>query len=259
MGNLLNSILGEREANNGVSIIGAIVAAIVPMGQLWGRIFWLDGSLDKIWLMIPFFWMLPLSIIPALLMYFGYIKKGKGGKPYDVFMWIPIAAKFLLALLIPMFLGFFYDEEEDEEPSDTMIFLTTFIVQLVIGMVPNLIRAFDLCKEVSFNSFGKAFVDSTIANATGELLPFIMGWLPFVGIGMTILGFIPFVGEQVENIIWALGFFIGYVFVNMFNADNMEKYCKPDFFGRDIFDKIGFFVMLGITLFVKVFNEFSPI
>ena len=254
---MLDSILGQRDANNGVSVVGALVSAVVPMGQLWGRIFWLDGSLDKLWLMIPIFWMLPLSIIPALLMYFGYIKKGKGGKPYDVFMWIPIVAKFILALLVPLLLGLFYDE--DDEPSDTVLFLTTFILQLILGMIPNLKRASELCQELSFNSFGKAFVDSTIANATGELFPFILGWLPFIGIGMSIIGMIPIIGEQLENIIWALGFFIGYVFVNMFNADNMEKYCKPDFLGRDTFDKVGFFVMLGITIFVKVFNEISPI
>jgi hypothetical protein len=151
-----------------ISLIRAILISIIPFGQLWARTFWLDGSLDKIWLMFPFFLIFPFSIIPSLAMYFGFVKKGIGGKPYDNFMWIPIIFKFLLSFLIPKFLELFYDD-----PSDTTIFIYIFIIQLFIGMIPNLIRTYKLCNNLPFNSFGKAFVDSTIANGVGELLPFI--------------------------------------------------------------------------------------
>jgi len=237
-----------------ISLIRAILISIIPVGQLWARTFWLDGSLDKAWLMFPFFLIFPFSIIPSLAMYFGFVKKGIGGKPYDNFMWIPIIFKFLLSFLIPKFLELFYDD-----PSDTTIFIYIFIIQLFIGMIPNLIRTYKLCNNLPFNSFGKAFVDSTIANGVGELLPFILGWMPFIGFFLTIIGYIPIIGEQIENILWSISFFSGYVLVNMVNANNLGKFCNSDFLGRDFMDKFGFFVMLFLTLFIKVFNEASPI
>jgi len=237
-----------------ISLIKAILITIIPLGQLWARIFWLDGSLDKSWLMFPLFLIFPFSILPSLAIYFGYVKKGIGGEPYDNFMWIPIIFKFLLSFIVPKFLELFYDE-----PSDRMIFLCVFIIQLFIGMIPNLIRTNRLCDKLSFNSYGKAFVDSTIANGVGELLPFILGWMPFIGFFLTAIGMIPVIGEQVENILWGLSFAFGYIFVNMVNANNLGKYCNSDFLGRDNMDKLGFFVMLFLTLFIKVINEVSPI
>jgi hypothetical protein len=237
-----------------ISLIRAILISIIPFGQLWARTFWLDGSLDKAWLMFPFFLIFPFSIIPSLAMYFGFVKKGIGGKPYDNFMWIPIIFKFLLSFLIPKFLELFYDD-----PSDTTIFIYIFIIQLFIGMIPNLIRTYKLCNNLPFNSFGKAFVDSTIANGVGELLPFILGWMPFIGFFLTIIGMIPVIGEQIENLLWSVSFAFGYIFINMVNANNLGKYCNSDFLGRDFMDKFGFFVMLFLTLFIKVFNEVSPI
>lgn len=249
-----NSLLGESDAKNKLSLVGAIIATFIPLGQLWVRIFWLDGSLDKSWLLFPFFLIFPLSLIPTLLMYFGFVKKGIGGKPYDVFIWIPIISKFLLTLIIPVFLGLFNDD-----PSDRTIFLSSFIIQIIIGMVPYLIRTYNTCNKLSFNSYGKAFVDSTISNGVGELLPFILGWLPFIGFALTLIGMIPVIGEQIENVLWAISFFFGYVFVNMGNSNNIVAYCNSNFLGRDAMDKFGFFAMLIITLIIKVFNEYSPI
>jgi hypothetical protein len=45
----------------------------------------------------------------------------------------------------------------------------------------------------------------------------------------------------------------------MVNANNLGKYCNSDFLGRDYMDKVGFFIMLFLTLIIKVFNEVSPI
>ena len=58
-----------------ISLIKAILIAVIPLGQLWARIFWLDGSLDKAWLLFPLFLIFPFSILPSLTMYFGFVKK----------------------------------------------------------------------------------------------------------------------------------------------------------------------------------------
>lgn len=262
--------------SNGISLFYALMT-MIPFGQLWARVFWLDGSLDKAWLLFPLpFFAPPFSIIPALAIYFGYINKGKGGPTYDKFMLIPIIFKFILASLVPIFLKSFYnnseyydeDEEEEEGPSETKIFLYIFIFQIFIGMIPNLIRTSKLCPNLKFSSFSKAFFDSTMSNGIGEILPFALKWIPFTGIPLRIIsGVLSVIGliigidldEQFSNVLWAICFSFGYIIVNMLNGVDLNKYCNIDFLGKDSGDMYGLVIILFITLFIKVFNKFSPV
>lgn len=253
MGDLFKPILslfGERDASE-ISIITAILS-VLPFGSLFARIFLLDGSLDKIWLLFPIFLFPPFSIIPAALMYFGYLKKGKGGTPYDGFMLIPIISKFLLNLALPEFFKLF---SNDVEISDTSI--SSFLIQLVIGMIPYIIRANKLCKDITLNSYCKAFIDSTIANSVGELFPFIIKFVPFVGIVFRIVDWIPYLNTQVENVLWTFGYFIGYIVINMINADDMHNYCNPQVYGKNEYDGYGFIIMGFITVILKIKNALS--
>lgn len=75
--------------------------SIFPFGQLIARIFFLDGSLDKWWLLIPIFYIPPISFVAAIMIGLGLVAKGKGGKPYDSYINLPI---FLL--IIKQFINF---------------------------------------------------------------------------------------------------------------------------------------------------------
>ena len=130
-------------------------------------------------------------------------------------------------------------------------------------MIPSLIRASDVCnkfqnnvcKDLTFKSIGKALVDSTIANGVGELLPILLGFLPIIGPMISTISMLPIIGTQFENIVWCMGFFITYVFINIINVNFMDKYCHPDYLGKDIFDKIGFIIMLCVAFIVKIYNS----
>lgn len=267
--------------SNGISLFYALLT-MIPFGQLWARVFWLDGSLDKAWLLFPLpFFAPPFSIIPALAIYFGFIKKGEGGPTYDKFMLIPIIFKFILASLVPLFLTYInkseheYDEDEDDDDeyeeegqSETKIFLYIFIFQIFIGMIPNLIRTSKLCPNLKFSSFSKAFFDSTMANGIGEILPFVLKWIPFTGIPLRIINSVlsvigSLIGLDIEalfsNVLWSICFSLGYIMVNMFNGTNLNKYCNIDFLGKDSRDMYGLVIVLFLTLFIKVFNKFSPV
>jgi len=241
--------------DNGDSRISFIYAllSVLPFGSLFARIFLLDGSLDKMWLLFPMFLFPPFSIISAVLMKFGYIKKGKGGTPYDMFMLIPIISKFLLYYAINNFFDLFYDDVHVEDT-----FLISFIIQLVVGMIPYIIRANRLCERVTLASYCKAFIDSTIANSVGELFPFMVSITPFIGIAFRIIEFIPYLNTQVDNVLWSCGYFIGYVVVNMFNADDMYNYCNPKYYGKNKLDIVGFCIMLFVTMTLKIKDAFSP-
>lgn len=87
---------------------------LIPGAQLYARVEMLDGSLDHPWLLIPIFFIPPFSLIFAIMMKLGYINKGQGGKPYDWFMFIPVAIKFIIALI----LASLFDKEESDDDDD---------------------------------------------------------------------------------------------------------------------------------------------
>ena len=79
-----------------LSWVQIFILTIIPLGQLYARIFYLKGSLDSKWALFPLFMIPPLQFIPIMMMKLKLIKKGKGGQPYDYFMLIPIILKFVL-------------------------------------------------------------------------------------------------------------------------------------------------------------------
>jgi len=198
--------------------------------------------------------------------------------PYDYFVLIPIIAKFTLSFLISMILSCSNDEDEDEDEDEdgngivkcgiSTAFLT-LVIQIVLGMIPNLIKTADVCdklpnnvcKDLTFKSVGKALVDSTIAYSVGELLTVVLRFMPIIGPLLMSIGGIPIIGEyigpQVDNIIWCIGFFIVYVVINIINATFTEKFCHPsEYLGKDIFDKIVFFIMLIIAIGLKLYKYY---
>ncbi len=70
------------------------------VGQLYVRIVEFDGSLDHWWMLIPPFSLPPVSVVPAYIMYKNKIKKGQGGYPFDIYMFIPIICITITGLLL---------------------------------------------------------------------------------------------------------------------------------------------------------------
>lgn len=233
-----------------ISWLQILIYGIIPLGQLWARIFLLNGSLDKWYMMFPLFLFPPLSFIPLIMMKFGFIKPGQGANPIDKIMWLPIIAKFI----IPFLLGFIVDEDDHE-----LIFgIVAFVLQLLMIIVANMTRRYLNCDSVTINSFGKATVDSVIAYGIGDIVPFVMGWLPYVGIVYSIISMIPFIGSFVDSIFWSLGFAATYIVINMFNQYDMSGYCNSPFFGL-VRDKIPLIISIIAMIAINLFNRFSPI
>lgn len=164
----------------------------------------------------------------------------------DRFMLIPILGKIILSIILP----WFFD-------SDLAVLFVTMFIQLILNMIPNIIRTEEMCQCLNFESVAKTFIDGTIAYGAGVVVPFILGWLPFIGLPVTIIGMIPVIGEAA---LWALFYTLAYIFINMGNQDNKEKWCKPPgFMGRNFADTFFFWLFLVASVVVNVFNEYSPI
>jgi hypothetical protein len=212
-----------------LSILKIILYILIPFAPLYARVVDLNGSLDHPWTMFPLFNILPFSLVPVLMMAFGKIKKGKGSKPYDHFMWIPILFRFIASLLVSMII--------QNPVIKTIVVLCLSIFSI---MVPNMIRRNTNCKDIkdksgknSFSVFDgkqwyKSFVDSLFELGFGEIFPVMVMFIPFIGIGFRVIAMIPVIGKFVNDIIWSFGFICGYLIINMYNQDNMGELCYPE-------------------------------
>lgn len=78
-----------------VSLLSFFLGSI---GQLIGRIFYMNGSLDKIWLML--FALPPITIIPSIWFFMDWVEKGAGGSVFNMFTYIiPVISIVLTSIL----------------------------------------------------------------------------------------------------------------------------------------------------------------
>ena len=229
-----------------LSWIQVLVMGLIPLGQLWARIFYFNGSLDKWWLMFPLLLFPPFSFFPLLMMKFGFVANGKGSDPVDKMMLLPIIAKFIIPFILP----FIVDEDEHE----FLFSLVGFVLQMLTVMVANLSRRYFNCNGITTDSVGKAGIDSVIAYGMGDITAFAIGFVPFVGMAFTVLEMIPVVGDFVNQIVWVLGFAATYIIINMFNQDNMDKYCSTPFTGNTQ-DKIPFVISVIAIIGLNFVNS----
>ena len=234
---------------NKLSWIQVIVLSLFPLGQLFARIVYFKGSLDKWWLMFPLLLFPPFSLIPLIMMKFGFVANGKGSDPVDKIMLLPIIAKFIIPFILPYMI--------DDEDHALLFSIVSFTLQFLTILVANLTRRYYTCNNtITTDSIGKAGIDSTIAFGMGELVPFVIGFIPVIGLAYSIIEMIPYIGDFVHQIFWSLGFAGTYVIINMFNQDDINKFCSTPFTGN-IQDKIPFFISLIILIGINVFNSIS--
>jgi hypothetical protein len=244
-----------------LSILKIILYILIPFAPLYARIVDFNGSLDHAWTMFPLFNVAPFSIVPILMMAFGKINKGKGGKPYDNLMWIPVVLRFIISLIGGL--------------SDSIILKILCLVFSILSvMIPNLMRRNNLCKEneskenekskenkenlyniMDQKQIYKSFVDSLFEVGFGEIFTVLIIFVPFIGIFFKILGMIPFISTFINDIIWCFGFICGYIIVNMFNQDDIKDMCYPDKFNNkyDIIKLVfGSIFLLGSGIFSMI-------
>jgi hypothetical protein len=235
-----------------ITWLQVLILGLIPLGQLWARIFYFKGSLDKWWLMFPMLLIPPFSFIPMLLMKFGFVQDGKGSDPIDKIMLLPIIAKFIIPFILPYMI--------DEEDHGMLFTLVGITLQILTIMIANLTRRWYNCTKdnkpgaesigISFDSIGKAGMDSVIAYGIGEIIPFGFGFIPVIGIVYSIIEALPVIGPFVHDIFWTLGFTATYILINMFNGDDLNKYCNTPFTGNTQ-DRIPFIISTIAIIVLK--------
>jgi hypothetical protein len=202
-----------------LSILKIILYTLLPFGSLYARIFEFNGSLDHPWLLFPIFFLFPCSILPVLMMAFGFIKKGDGPPLYDNLMWIPVMIKLILTVLLSNILS-----GDSDGLFNFIIFIITFISMIAINAIKNK----NECKEYTASMFYKNFVNALFTYAYPFILIFAINFSP-VGIALTVLDFIPFpfIKNIVNAILWTIGYISGVTIINLFDRFSGHKYCNP--------------------------------
>jgi hypothetical protein len=219
MGNLMS---GDKIDMN---LLEMAFYGLVPMfGQLCMRIFKLNGSLDKPYLLFPLFFIPPFSFIPVIMAKLGMIKKLKdAGSPIDIYILIPIIFRFILILFMAQI------------TNGMELFKQVGLIMIAL-FATNMIRSYTTrnCDKVGgHNIFGnimKSSIDSMAEYSIGVLSTFLILFVPFIKpIFETInLLKIPYMHQIIDSTIWGLGVGSGYLLVNMFdsNYDSAVDYCQ---------------------------------
>lgn len=234
-------------------ITKAILTVLIPFSQLFIRIFSLDGSLDKPWLLIPIFYILPFSLVPGYFMWRNKIKPGEGGKPIDWYVIIPIITSLLMKYITTTF-----------GMNKILAFILKLIIPILSAIVAYYIRDSINCKKrenipVPFMKtvFNGISVQS-ISGLSNFILQIILPFIPFIGSAIRVIQRLPLIGGLFNYIMYVLFYITTYAIVNMINGVDAKKYCskseKKTFADktRTISAIVGFIIVTILTLLEKI-------
>lgn len=236
-----------------LSILDLIIYTLLPFGQVFSRVINYNGSLDLWWLLlIPFFHIPLIGIIPLLIMKLLNISDGKVSSPVlDKYVWLPILFKFYSPYLLPL-LGL---------ETHTAEYLTiTATIQIIIGMISNMSRRNALCNNpINVNAISKSFMDATISHNCGELMIYIITLIPIINNGY--INSRPYVGEFLNSIMWTIGYLLIYTINNMYNEYDKDKFCSIPFLGnsQDMFLFLGSIFILFTIKYNNIFLNNSVV
>lgn len=231
----------DKNKNN-ISLLGLILYSLMPGGQLWCRVFDLNGSLEWSWFLFPLFMMPPFQILPMLLIYFNFIKKGTGSKPADFYMMIPIVTKIALSTILPRII----------EDSSLIYWLTELGTLGMITCV-KIIRTYGSCSQANKNTdftIGKltqSMSDAIYESSMAGIFYSILGLIKFVPLfGLIFMAIDTFVGDTVSLVFWCIGYMFNYVVTNMYNQYDMNEFCDPGIYSARTMSKS----TIGLIVFI---------
>lgn len=215
--NIFSKIKFPNIFNGKLSKMELIAGIFIPMYQIYFRLIKLNGSLDKPWLLLPFFLIFPLSILPTFMIHYGMLKNGNGGPVYDNFMYIPV----IFYVLFNIFL------ENLDSDFDMIIRLAGVFA---VSIIPYYLRESRNCKEIGMNQIANILSNSALVLGVSFMslgAMQIASLLPIIGSAFSLLGLLREIPILGEGLIFALWYLPAYMFINVFNSVNgLDKYCK---------------------------------
>lgn len=190
-------------------------------GQLYIRITSLKGSFDKPWLLLPFFLVPPLSIVPAVYVYFDWINPGADDPIIDYSVYSVIATYIIVPLII-----------NKVAPTEYKTIITIILFYLIIFSILYY-RDYNTCnknknnndkKDIILPDLMKTSAFNTGLITTGAILvPQVLKLVPFVGTGVTIAENLIPMGSDMLNMIGAS---LMIIILHMYENSFKDAYCN---------------------------------
>lgn len=174
---------------------GLLTLFLGSPGQLFARIKYLNGSLDRPWLLL--FLAPPLSIISSIWFFLDWVEEGKGADPVDDFMYVLPICSILFSII-------FYNLCDTEDYISTPLIVFFNIIAFAAARV---YRKMEDCPDSAERSFGSAVQKGISSSGTALLVNTIIGFLsfvPYIGIIATVWGFLGYIPGLDVGIICAL-------------------------------------------------------
>jgi hypothetical protein len=219
---------------NTEKLIAIILTIIMPFfGQIIARIMWLDGSLDKPWLL--FFGIPPLTLFPAFMMMFGLVNKGKGGKPWDAYIILPIIVNIASTFILPKF----FDKTKE--------IIVRYILMAISFIIIYWLRSSKICNNTRAK-ITTLTTDALMSYILMMVFSIAIQFIPFIGIIFKIISkIIPYSNLIMDS--FAILFI--YVITNMFNGSN-NHYCNQTSGAKYIITLIIISAFLSVTTKLKI-------
>lgn len=198
----------------------AYLMTIFPPLQLLVRIFSMNGSLDKPWLLL---FMFPiLSAVPAGMMATGNVADGEGGVPYDNNMMIaPII--YSIGMLFSIF-GQFGGKKLSGFSKFTVLLLQS-IFPLIGSYITFFLRDKAGCEKAP--PFHEPIFSAISTHGLAQLSTQMIGFVPFVGPALNKVIKEGGIGGQFINFyIYTTVYLMVYTIMNMINGKNYKDYCS---------------------------------
>lgn len=232
-------LLFKAENKVDMSFLEIIFYTLMPFSQMLLRIFKLDGSMNRPYMLFPLFLIPPFSIIPVLFAKWGFFEKGQGGKPIDNYVLIPIFVKFLSIFLFA----------KSQTP------FMKIIVILLGATLGNIMRTTikRFCNDDNTNVtkvIASSFIGGSIEYSAAAYADVIMSFIPFIGVVFRLFesfGGSGIIAQLISLAIWSFGYVFMYAIVNIVNANkDDEKMCQPNITIFKVFmSVISIFMIIG--------------
>lgn len=189
--------------------------AIVPLGQLYARINYFKGSVDKAWSLFPIFMVPPFSFIPLIMMKLKWIRKGEGGEAIDKLIIIPILFKLFGDSILK---SFFVPDEVINLASKALVFFSLYMVYFIKDRK---------CKDGNVKKIKRSITNSILVFGLSEILNEIFtNFIPTFGFLEKLIKTLPFG----QSLIWVILIVSSYVINNMLNNTDIDNFCKNKYY-----------------------------
>ena len=197
------------------------INGILPFGDIITRIEKLDGSLDKLWTLIPIFQLPVFGFIPLMLMKQGIIKPGRmKEKPYDHYILFTLFIKIMVSAVSSKF----------EEPYNILFEIAgnyfAILLPLLVRITP--LRA-GICDKLKIddklkgNVYLKVFGTAGLMQIIIYASIYLFTKLPYIGEFFNLVSNLPVVNDSV---IFITMFMFVYSLNNMMIENDLKGFCR---------------------------------